>query len=75
MRAATAILFKIYDRFNIEIIILRRILMPRVAGDKNRTVREHKLIAEKEVLKAQLAAAKAQLKAAHLRNKELRDRL
>ena len=49
--------------------------MPRVAGDKNRTVREHKLIAEKEVLKAQLAAAKAQLKAAHLRNKELRDRL
>jgi hypothetical protein len=49
--------------------------MPRLAGDKNRTIREHKLIAEKEALKARLAAAKAELKAARLRIKELGDRL
>jgi hypothetical protein len=49
--------------------------MPRLAGDKNRTIREHKLIAEKAVLRARLAAAKAQLRAARLRIKELGDRL
>jgi hypothetical protein len=68
-------LLKIYDGFKIESIILWRIFMPRLAGDKNRTIREHKLIAEKEVLKARLAAAKAELKAARLRIKELGDRL
>jgi hypothetical protein len=72
---ATQPLFNIYDRFNIEFIILRRMLMPRLSGDKNRTIREHKLIAEKEVLKARLVAAKAQLKAARLRIKELGERL
>ncbi len=49
--------------------------MARVAGDKNRTTREHKLIAEKEALKARLAAARADLKAARLRIKELGGRL
>ena len=49
--------------------------MSRVAGDKNRSIREHKVAAEKEVLKAKLAACKAQLRAARLRNKELRGRM
>ena len=49
--------------------------MARVTGDKNRSLREQKLVVEKEVLKAKLAAAKAQGKALRLRIKELRGRV
>jgi hypothetical protein len=50
-------------------------LIMRVSGDKNHSIREQKLVAEKEALKAQLVALKAQLKAARLRIKELGGRL
>jgi hypothetical protein len=49
--------------------------MPRVSGDKNHSIREQRLIAQKEALKAQLLAVKAQLKAARLRIRELGGRL
>jgi hypothetical protein len=49
--------------------------MARVAGDKNRSLREQKLVVEKEVLKAKLAAAKAQTRALRLRIKELSARV
>ena len=49
--------------------------MARVAGDKNRSIREQKLVVEKEVLKAKLAAANAQVKAKSLRIKELSGRV
>ena len=49
--------------------------MARVAGDKNRSVREQRLIAEKEALKAENKALKAKLKAKQLRIKELGDRM
>jgi hypothetical protein len=49
--------------------------MARVTGDKNRSLREQKLVVEKEVLKAKLAAAKAQVKAKNFRIKELSGRV
>ena len=49
--------------------------MPRVTGDKNHSLREQKLIAEKEELKAQIKALKAKTKAKDLRIKELGGRI
>ena len=49
--------------------------MSRVSGDKNHSLREQKLVAEKEALKANITALKAQLKAAKLRIKELGGRV
>jgi hypothetical protein len=49
--------------------------MSRVAGDRNRSIREHKVAAEKEALRAENKALKAKLKAKDLRIKELRERV
>jgi hypothetical protein len=53
--------------------------MARVAGDKNHTVREQRLIAENAALKAEIkaikASSKATLKVKDLRIKELSKRI
>ena len=47
----------------------------RVAGDRNRSIRELKVAAEKEALRAENKALKSKLKAKDLRIKELRGRV
>ncbi len=49
--------------------------MPRVIGDKNLSLREKRLIAQREAEKAKTAAVKAELKAEKLRTKELSKRV
>jgi len=49
--------------------------MARIAGDKNLSLREQRLIAEKEAQKAENIALKSKLKAEKLRSKELAKRL
>jgi hypothetical protein len=49
--------------------------MARIAGDKNLSLREQRLIAEKEAHKAENIALKSKLKAEKLRSKELAKRL
>jgi hypothetical protein len=49
--------------------------MARVSGDKNYSEREHRLVAENEVLKAKIAASKAEIKVLKLRKKEVAKRV
>ena len=49
--------------------------MARTLGDKNFTMRERRLLAQKSVLEARIGTLKEQLKLRDLRIKELRERL
>ena len=49
--------------------------MPRKQGDKDYSVREKRLIAEKAFLDAKLKAAKAEVKAKQATIRELREKL
>ena len=53
------------------IIILGENAMPRISGDKNHSIREQRLVAEKEALKAEVKALKAKIKAKDCRIREL----